>query len=217
MFLGHFATGLLASRAEPRLPLGTAFLAAQIPDVLWPFLLLSGIERVEIAPGDTAVTPLRFAHYPWSHSLLMTLFWGAVAAFLYRALGRARRASLLLFPLVAGHWVLDFVSHRSDMPLFPSGPFVGLGLWNSVAATVVTEGLLFMVAVVWFAKHGAGLSFWTLITLLTILYAANLLGPPPPTVTVIAIAQIALVPLLWWWGNRVSFHSMRVQGRESTR
>jgi hypothetical protein len=100
VFLGHFAAGLLASRSERRLPLGTAFLAAQLPDSIWPFLLLIGAERVEIAPGDTAVTPLRFAHYPWSHSLLMVLLWGLAAGFVYRRFGRTSRASLLLFALV---------------------------------------------------------------------------------------------------------------------
>ena len=46
MFLGHFAVALAASRAEPRLRLGTAFMAAQLPDVLWPWFLLAGVERV---------------------------------------------------------------------------------------------------------------------------------------------------------------------------
>jgi membrane-bound metal-dependent hydrolase YbcI (DUF457 family) len=80
MFPGHFAVGLLASHAEPRLPLGTAFVAAQLPDALWPVFLLAGLESIEIVPGDTAVTPLRFVHYPWSHSLVMVLLWGAAAA-----------------------------------------------------------------------------------------------------------------------------------------
>lgn len=79
MFLGHFAAGLAASRGEPRLPLGTAFLAAQLPDAIWPCLLLAGVERVTIAPGDTAMTPLRFDHYPWSHSLAIVVVSGLVA------------------------------------------------------------------------------------------------------------------------------------------
>lgn len=205
MFLGHFAAGLLASRAEPRLPLGTAFLAAQLPDVLWPFLLLAGVERVEIVPGDTPVTPLRFAHYPWSHSLLMVLLWGIGAGLLYRLLGATKRASFLLFALAASHWVLDFVSHRPDVPLLPNGPFLGLGLWYSVAATVLVEGILFLGAVALYAKtRSAGKRFWALMALLVVIYVANLLGPPPPNVIAIAVSLIALVPIIWWWGNRVS-------------
>jgi hypothetical protein len=205
MFLGHFAAGLLASRSDPRLPLGTSFLAAQLPDAIWPFLLLAGAERVEIAPGDTAVTPLRFVHYPWSHSLLMVLLWGLAAGLVYRRLGRTKRASFLLFALVASHWVLDFVSHRPDMPVLPNGPFLGLGLWYSVTATVLIEGLLFLGAVILYAKRRTpGKGFWGLMALLLVIYAANLLGPPPPSVIAIAVSLIALVPILWWWGNRAS-------------
>jgi hypothetical protein len=205
MFLGHFAAGLLASRHEPRLPLGTAFLAAQLPDAIWPFLLLAGVERVEIAPGDTAFTPLRFTHYPWSHSLLMVLLWGLAAGFVYRRLGRSRPASLLLIALVLSHWVLDVASHRPDVPVLPGGPLLGLGLWSSVAATLLVEGLFFLGAVVLYAKsRSPGRGFFALVALLIFIYAANLLGPPPPSVIAIAVSLIALVPILWWWGNRVS-------------
>jgi hypothetical protein len=205
VFLGHFAAGLVASRIEPKLPLGTAFLAAQLPDAIWPYLLLTGVERVEIVPGDTAVTPLRFVHYPWSHSLLMVILWGGAAFLAYRALGRTTRPALLLFALVVSHWVLDFVSHRSDMPVLLGGPFVGLGLWNSVAATLVVEGLLFTGAVFLYARtRRPRRGFYALTALLAAIYVANLFGPPPPSVTAIAVSMIVVVPILWWWGNRAS-------------
>src|SRR5262245_27996218 len=124
MFLGHFAAGLLASRREPRLALGTAFLGGQLPDALWPYLLLAGAEHVTIAPGDTAVTPLRFDHYPWSHSLVMVAVWGLVAWGLARAASLSGRAAFLLLPLALSHWVLDVLSHRPDLPVLPAGgPF----------------------------------------------------------------------------------------------
>jgi hypothetical protein len=91
------------------------------------------------------------------------------------------------------------------VPLLPNGPFLGLGLWNSVAATVLVEGLLFVGAIFLYARSRApGKGFWALMALLVAIYAANVLGPPPPSVIAIAASMIALVPLLWWWGNRVS-------------
>jgi hypothetical protein len=82
---------------------------------------------------------------------------------------------------------------------------VGLGLWYSVAATVLVEGLLFLGAVILYSKSRApGKGFWALIALLLVFYAANLLGPPPPSVIAIAVSMIALMPILWWWGNRAS-------------
>ena len=54
MFLGHFAIGFAAKRVAPRASLGTSFLAAQFVDLLWPLLVLAGIERVQIAPAPTS-------------------------------------------------------------------------------------------------------------------------------------------------------------------
>ena len=71
MFIGHFGVGFGAKCIAPKLSLGMFFIAAQFIDLLWPTLLLLGVERVQIAPGATAVTPLIFEHYPvslrWSH------------------------------------------------------------------------------------------------------------------------------------------------------
>ena len=69
MFIGHFAVGIAAKRAAPVVSLGTLFLACQFADLLWPILLLIGIEEVRIQPGVTAMTPLDFVSYPYSHSL----------------------------------------------------------------------------------------------------------------------------------------------------
>jgi len=204
MFIGHFALGLVASRVEKKLPLGTALLASQLPDAIWPYLLLAGAESVSIVPGDTAMTPLRFDSYPWSHSLLMVAITGAFVGFLYRTFGGAARAAGLIALLAVSHWVLDFISHREDMPLVPmGGPKLGLGLWNSVPLTVVVEGFMFLAAVGWFA-NGRKMkgSFWALVATFALVYAGNILGPPPPGVTQIAVSMIALMPLVWWWGNK---------------
>ena len=76
MFLGHFGIGFGAKAAAPKTSLGTLFLAAQFTDLLWPSLLLVGLEKVEIAPGITRVTPLDFTEYPITHSLIAVLMWG---------------------------------------------------------------------------------------------------------------------------------------------
>jgi len=204
MFLGHFAVGLIASRLERRLPLGTAFVAAQLPDAVWPFLLLAGVETVTITPGATAVTPLRFDHYPWSHSLVMVAAWGLVFMAGYGLLFRASKAAFLLLPLTLSHWVLDAASHVPDVPVWPGGgPLVGLGLWRSLPLTLLVEGLFFAAAVFVFAR-GRTLrwSFWILIGVLGVIYAASVFGPPPPSPAAIGWSMIPLVPALWWWGNR---------------
>jgi hypothetical protein len=82
MFLGHFGLAFAAKRLAPRTSLGTLGGASQWVDLVWPVLVLAGIEEVRIAPGDTAYTPLAFVHYPWTHSLLLAVAWGTISMWL---------------------------------------------------------------------------------------------------------------------------------------
>jgi hypothetical protein len=196
MFIGHFAMAYGAKRLAPRASLGTLFAAAQLPDLVWPVLVLAGVERVTIVPGDTAFTPLRFDSYPLSHSLLTVAAGGALFAALHYWRRRRPIDALVLGLLVISHWVLDFVSHRPDVPLWPGGPRVGLGLWNSVPATLVVEVLMFA-AGIWLAATATRprdrlgrWGFGALALLLLLIYAANVVGPPPPSVVAIGVAGV---------------------------
>lgn len=210
MFLGHFAVGLAAKRVAPRTSLGTLFAAAQLLDLVWPVLVLAGVETVRVDPGNTAFTPLDFASYPWTHSLLTVVVWAAGFALVYRQRSGKVRGAWVVGGLVLSHWVLDFVTHRPDLPLAPGAPKVGLGLWSSVPTTVVVEGALFF-AGVWLyaagtrARNRTGqLALWALVALLVGIYAANVLGPPPPGSRAIATAGLLTWLFIPWavWIDR---------------
>ena len=211
MFIGHFAAALATKRAAPQTSLGWLFAAAQLPDLIWPVLLLAGVERARIAPGDTAFTPLAFEHYPWSHSLLMVVIWGFLLGGVYRWHRGQTRVAVLLAALVVSHWVLDWVTHRPDMPLIPTGgPKLGLGLWNSVAATLVVE-YVFFIGAVWMytrstvATDRVGRWAWIgFVGFLIIVHATNAFSPPPPNMTAVVIGGFAIWLLVWWaaWADR---------------
>ena len=207
MFVGHTAVALAAKRHAPRVSLGALIAAAYAIDLLWPLFLIAGIEHVRIDPGNTAFTPLAFDSYPWSHSLLMVIVWGLVGALIARAVGAGRRAQTVIFLLVVSHWVLDAISHRPDMPLWPGrSPLVGLGLWNSVTATLVIEGLLFATGIALYVRsssfrtRAARIGFWALVLFQLAIWASQPWGPPPPDVRTLAFVGLAawLFPL-WGW------------------
>ena len=188
MFIGHFALAFAAKQAAPTASLGTFILAAQFLDVLWPVFVIARIERFEIAPGITAVTPLDFISYPYSHSLLATAVWAGLFGAAYLALRGNRRAALVLAALVLSHWLLDAVSHRPDMPLVPGGgTLVGLGLWNSVPATLGVEGLLSAACLSSYLRFTrandriGSLNVWVLVVVLLLAYVGAVFGPPPPS------------------------------------
>jgi membrane-bound metal-dependent hydrolase YbcI (DUF457 family) len=205
MFIGHFAVGFAARRAAPRTSLATLLTAAAFLDLLWPLFLWLGLERVRIAPGDTAFTPLEFESYPFSHSLLTSLGWALLCAAAYRARTKYARGALWVGVAVFSHWVLDFVSHRADLPLVPwGGPRVGLGLWNSVAATAVTEiamflgGLALYLSVTRARRWQGHVSLWGLVGVLAFLYAGSVRGTPPPSVEALKIVS-SVVPVFVLW------------------
>jgi hypothetical protein len=211
MFLGHFALGFAAKRAAPKLSLALLFAACQLADIVWPVLVAAGAESVRIAPGITAFTPLDFVSYPYSHSLVALSLWGILLGSACWLLGTAGRAALLVAGLVVSHWIVDFVSHRPDMPIYPGGALWGLGLWNSVSATLVVELLLYGIGVwlYWRATRATDAigrwSFAALALFLLIAYVASAAGGPPPSVTAVYAAGLAggVVIVVWsWWTDR---------------
>lgn len=212
MFIGHFGVGLAAKRAAPWVSLGTWFLACQFLDLLWPIFLLLGWERVKVDPGNTVVTPLDFLHYPWSHSLAMACVWGFLFGSMHFARKRDLRAATLLGAVVVSHWVLDCLTHRPDLLLYPGGAQrVGLGLWNNLAGTLVAELALFILGLALYLKATRPVdkigsrSLATLAAFLLIIHAGNLFGPPPPDDTrAIAGAGLAMWILVVWgyWVDR---------------
>ena len=208
MFIGHFGLAFAAKKAAPRTSLGTLIMAAQFLDLIWPIFLLLGLERVEIDPGNTAVTPLNFVSYPLSHSLLAAVGWACLFAGIYWFTTHYRAGAITLGLLIFSHWFLDLISHRPDLPLYPgSDVMVGLGLWNSRPATILVEGFIFLAGIALYrlatdARDAVGnFSFRTLVFFLALLYVMNLFGPPPPNtqvLEVLALAQWLFVPWAYW-------------------
>lgn len=207
MFIGHFGVALAGKRAAPGTSLGTLILAAQFLDLLWPLFLLLGIEHVEFSPGITRVSPMNFTDYPISHSLLMAVVWSVLLGGIY-GMRRDWRAAWVVGVLVVSHWVLDFIVHRPDLPLWPGGQSrVGLGLWNSWPGALSAEALVFGVGLWSYvsatrAKDRTGsYGFWLLMAFLVVGYVASLFAGTPPSTKALAwggLAMWLIVPWAWW-------------------
>lgn len=212
MFIGHIAVGFASKRLAPRTSLGILVAAVLFLDLVWPVFVLSGIEKVRVNPGNTAFTPLAFDSYPWSHSLVMSVVWAALFAGGYYAASHYVAGAAVVAAGVVSHWVLDVASHRPDMPLVPSAtsPLLGLGLWNSVPATLAVESAMFAGGValyVTMTRPRDRTGRWALasfIGFVSLVYVANVLGPPPPSANAVAITALgaALFPLWTGWADR---------------
>jgi membrane-bound metal-dependent hydrolase YbcI (DUF457 family) len=211
MFIGHYAVALAAKKAAPKTSLGTLFIGAQLVDLLWPLFLLAGVEHVRLDPGNTVVTPLDFYDYPISHSLLGTALWALLFGVLYFAIRKYRTGAIVAGLCVLSHWVLDFLTHRPDLPLtFRGEQRFGLGLWNSIPGTLIVELGMFIVGILIYVRTTkkkdriGSLAFWGLMGIILVIYFSNLFGPPPPEPGVIAIAgNAAWLFIIWaYWADK---------------
>lgn len=208
MFIGHFAVGLGAKKVAPQVKLGTLFFAAQFLDLIWPLLIITGIEHIRINPNFIPFLRVDFYDYPISHSLFTSLIWSGLIGGAYYFINKNARNAFIVCCTVFSHWLLDFISHVPDLPLAPGfSIFVGLGLWNSTLATIMVESSLFLIGVFLYlrttkAKNKTGaIALWTLIIFLAISYIASIVGPPPPNAGLVGWMSLSVwlfVPWGYW-------------------
>jgi len=208
MLVGHFAAALLAKRAEPRLSLGTAVVAATLADLLIFAFVMGGLEQIEIVRGRFGAanyfTPIDIG---WSHSLAMGLVWAALFGALHRWFKGSARAALIVGAAVLSHWFLDVLSHPPHLPLTPGTPgHAGFGLWTSIPATLLVEGGLWVVALVLYLRATRSVTsagryvFWGGIIVLTLSWYNNIAGSAPSRPE--NAPQASLIFFLLWvgWG-----------------
>jgi membrane-bound metal-dependent hydrolase YbcI (DUF457 family) len=206
MFVGHLAVSLAAKRVAPRVSLATLILAAALADVLWIVFFTVGLEQVVIEPGIMAANSLNLVSVPFSHSLLMDAVWGLLSAGIYFWARRDSRGAWVVFAAVLSHWVLDVATHRPDMPILPGiDTRIGLGLWNSRAATLIVEGALWSAAVALYvratrpSRRAGTYAFWPMIVILTALWLVSLRGDPPPSLAALARVNTVFFAVVLAW------------------
>jgi hypothetical protein len=212
MLIGHYGVAFALKPAEPRVSLGVLFVATQFVDMLWIVLVLIGVEKAHLAPAGSANAPLEFTYYPWSHSLLMSCVWALAAFLLVRLLPiykgpRHTRAALIVAACVLSHWFLDLPMHRADLPIGFHGPYVGFGLWDYPALSLVLETVV-LFAGFWIYRWKAQRPNYLLLVLALFLFVVQIIntyGPPAQNVAALASSGLAFyvfVAAVAWWLDR---------------
>jgi hypothetical protein len=232
MFLGHYGAALALKRAEPKVSLGTLFVAAQLLDLLWGGFLLLGWEHVRILPDDNPLLTFQFYDYPISHSLVAALAWGLAAAALYyswptRDVTRHWQAAALVGAAVLSHWLLDLLVHVPDLPLAGNDSAkLGFGLWRHLGLSVAVELIVLALGIaVYVARRSRRhpirpLRLAIVVLVLLATYVASLLAPPPPSIPAVAVADIVFIlvlGLLAGWADRAATPAELAAGSRATR
>lgn len=217
MFIGHFAPALIARAVTDEAPrLGTLFIAAQLVD--WSFFafVILGIEHVRLVPGLTAMNPLDFYHYPYTHSLLGTAVWAVGFALIVGVVYRNAVAATWAGIVVLSHWLLDFLVHRPDLTIAGSGTRYGLGLWDRPLIEIGLESALILLAFWWYMRRTKGpiVPPLAMLGVMALFQAINWFGPPPTNVGIpfalTAMLAYAIMTALALWVSSTRWHKSEV-------
>jgi len=202
MFIGHYSAALALKRVEKNASLGWLFLAVQFADILFFPLVLLGIERLNIVENFTQSTHFELEFMPYSHSLIGSLVWAAVAYVVFRILPakeeiNKNRVALVMGAAVFSHWVLDLIVHTPDLPLLgDNSPKLGFGLWNNAMITFILEAVLLLAGVWLYLRGTRGMTVtgkYGMMIFAAVLIVWNvftIFGPPPDNLNFMAIFSL---------------------------
>jgi hypothetical protein len=203
MFVGHYSASFLGKAAAPGVPLWVFILAAQLVDVAWAIFILTGVERFSLDPSLPS-NPLVLDHMPYTHSLVATLGWAALAAAAVVGAGYgSARAALAVALVVVSHWGLDVLVHRPDMTIAGGEPKLGLGLWNQPSLAFALEVLFLagaagMYTVVERVDEARRRAVAQGVAVLIALQTFTMLGPIPPSPTALVLSVLTSFVVLTW-------------------
>ena len=203
MFTGHFALGLGLKRADKTLPLGLLFIAAQLPDLIYGFNLLTGIEKVNIVASANPLIAAEYPFYPYSHSLVAALLWAGLVTLIFLAATRRSsqpksKTALIMSTAVLSHFFLDVITHNPDVDVLGNGAFkIGLGLWNLPVESYIVEAALLVTGLWIYLRATKGTTssgkygLPVLTAILLTLNAVSTFGPPPTSIEYFAVMVLA--------------------------
>ncbi len=196
MYIGHFVIAEALLKAYPSVPALPVLIGVAYPDLLWPFLVYAGKEKLDVDPKTPLQKAIRFVSYPYSHSLVRSSLLTLIPAIGLAIIFRRPIVGALFFIASISHWLLDAIVHLPDLPVlgFGTDRKIGLGLWNYPVPVFVFEYLFFALGTLLLVsrKH-----FWPMLVAgaaLHLLNANSFFGftKTNPTKTPKAYASLAL-------------------------
>ena len=173
--------------ADRKVPLWMLFIAVQVPDIIWGILILLGVERAGLNETLTS-NPLELSYMPYSHGFLSTIIYSLAIVgilLLFPYFRKQKATAWWLGAAIFSHWVLDFISHRPDLPLYGNSMKVGLGLWNHSTWAVLVEVGIYVIGAIWYAYSVGGFKRWAtwlfwgfiLVSILGSSFRGDAMGP----------------------------------------
>lgn len=148
MFIGHFAVAFLIGSLVPGVPIIIPLIGVAFPDLLWPVLVLTGVEKVKFDKNKPLQKDIVFESYPVSHSLVLTTIIAFIVGLILALFLRNPFVAPIFAVASASHWILDSIVHNKDLPVFGFSSKdikFGFGLWRKGPLAFAVEYIFYAV------------------------------------------------------------------------
>lgn len=195
MLIGHYGPAFIIKAIDKRVPLWGLFIAVQVPDIIWGILILLGVEKANINPSLTS-NPLDLSYMPYSHGLLSCIVYSLLIVAILLLFKTKKQIAWWMGLAVFSHWLLDFLSHRPDLPVYGDTMKIGLGLWNYPTLAVIVEVGIFVVGAIWYAiavggfKRWAAVLFWLFVVVAVIASSVRGDAMSPSSASLVAVSAL---------------------------
>jgi membrane-bound metal-dependent hydrolase YbcI (DUF457 family) len=123
---GHLSSALLIKSRFKTVPFWSLLLASEAIELTWVFLnlnligLVPPLEITNINLPFLYIGDMKLIQQFVSHSLMGALLTGVLLAFFFKLWKKIDGIFIAIFLGVMSHWILDFIAHDKDLPIFIS-------------------------------------------------------------------------------------------------
>ena len=138
--IAHIGVGFAAKKIAPNISVIFLIIAAELIEIVFFVFVAAGVENMPL------VDKAPFS--PYSHSLIMGIFWSVVAGLITFLISKNKKASIIIGLLVLSHTILDIIASPklafyptdTKMPVFFNDSLsVGLGLFKYKSLALISE------------------------------------------------------------------------------
>lgn len=200
MLLSHIGMAMAVKYMRPKTALWSLSVAALGPDLVHVLLVSCQLEAVSLMNDAVGIFPVTHDIIGYSHSLVSV---GAVSALLCVNKKQGRWWAGLLM----GHWLLDAIMYRHDLPIWMdgSGLKVGAGLLSHAMPCLMIEGGILALGLWLYYRscttvYKLKTRFWVGIMIITGLFLGSVLSNPKDAQDLIGYGPLLWgIPFLAWW------------------
>jgi len=202
MYIGHYGFAYYLKKESNKkkkksdeIPLWLIFISVQLADFLCFIFIILGIEKMKFSPNINPWLRTHLEYFPYSHSLFANAVLAIIVLLIFWKL-KDKIWGIILSIGVVSHWVIDYIVHTPDLPIFLDSYKSGLGLWNLPWVTFIIEILMVVLGCYYLYRGTNKIIKPIVVTSLMLIFISKMFFFQDPEIVTTNMMVRAIIPLI---------------------